>query len=243
MTHPSFDRRRFIAASAAVLGSGAAPAAQEPGLFDNTALAQNRLAKGFHPAPAGLAFPRATLLGRDGVHRPREWRGKVHIVSLWAEWCIPCLAEAPELAGLEHRHAGQNLAMLSVLTSSHKKLDWAGAAAVLTKAKAESLPLLIEPDGGEVLANSVGLRNGQPSLPCNLLVDAKGRIRGRNFGAGPADPEAQKRVMATIKFGPGGRIEHDDLERLFAASKGTVWSTPDADAFVDALAKGALDHV
>lgn len=133
--------------------------------------------------------------------------------------------------------------MLAILTSSNAKLDVAGAQARLVKARAEGLPVWVEPDGGKLLYDTFATSpDGHGSLPCALLVDAHGRVRGRSFASPPADPEAFDRLLAKYKPGADGRIGKD-AAGLLAQLPPSIWSTAEGDAFAKVLAEGALDHL
>ena len=43
----------------------------------------------------------AMLLGKPGVARANDTGGKLRVINLFASWCLPCVAEAPELARLK----------------------------------------------------------------------------------------------------------------------------------------------
>lgn len=219
--------RRSALTGAAALLAGSAHA--EPGdLFASGPLARNPLARSFRAMR--LPTPSLTLLSRDG---PRNWadlRGKVHLVTLWAEWCAPCLIEAPDFALLEQRYGGDGFGVVAMLTASMKKLDVEGAAATLARVRATDLPTWVEPEGGMTLFRSLATTaGGASSLPCTLVVDAGGRIRGRAIGA--------------MVLGIGGRdgvLSDTDKARLRSRGARTAWGSREADTFVQGLIGGAL---
>lgn len=214
-------------------------------IFKSGPLAANFVASRFEPVPKGLTAPDTVVLGLDGKHSFRELRGKARLVSLWAEWCSACLVEMPDLLRLQQRYGGSKFEMLAILTDSFGKLDLAGARAALAKVGAGKMPLWIEQNGGSRLVNALATRNGNPSLPCNLLLDAKGRIRARSFGAMGAPIKLDLKLEpADMRNGRLTRSGQTKLARAQAAVAGmpqrSAWATPDGDAFIKALASGAL---
>src|SRR4051812_14469909 len=189
------DRRTMLAGLVALVATraGAATPPLRP-LFAGTPFANNIVARMFQPVD--LALPPIALRDEHGAVPLRKLRGRTTILSLWAEWCVPCLLEARDLAALRRKYANGRFDIVPLLTSSKKPLDYRGAHEKLAMMGAGDLPLLIEPDGGKKIlaalsptpaaAGLVGLpasfRSG-PALPCTLLVDSSGRVRGRSLGA------------------------------------------------------------
>ncbi len=203
------DRRLFLAGAAATLTAPMAAQAAETSAFAGTPLAGNKLAQHFLPLPHGTSVPDVVLAGDNGSkHHLSELTGKNRLVAIWAEWCAPCLLEAGDLAKLYARYGGPNFEVLSLLTSSSRKLDIKGARSALTKTHAQALPLWVEPNGGSAVAKALANdENSGVSFPCTLWVDKTGAVRGRMMG-------------------------------VVTAGTTSLWATPDADAFVRQLAAG-----
>jgi hypothetical protein len=88
------------------------------------------------------------------------------------------------------------------------------------------------------LMKTLASQNGDHgSLPCNLLLDTHGHVRGRSFGA-----EAPT-LMTPEKLGQSPLTEASKDKLRAAARSGsahTDWVSPQADAFIHALMNGAL---
>lgn len=240
------DRRAILGGMLAGLASPARLSAAPiltlksgPRLFTGTPLDKNRLALTFEkvdlPLPPIKVSNGAAKLSLDSL------RGKTRIVTLWAEWCAPCLVEARDFAALRRRFAGPNFDIVAVLTCIAEKLGFAGATARLTQARVAGLPLLVEPNGGKrlMLTLSPSPMGDGGTLPCTLLVDSRGRIRGRSRGALTAalPPGAAAKQ-------PGSYILTDaDKRAMLAGDRGTLWQSPDGDALVTALCDGILDRL
>lgn len=222
------NRRVVVASAGACVVAGPALAQQPaPLLFPTGPLAANPIARSFRAVD--LAPPDLALQSRDGERRWSDLKGKLHLVTLWAEWCAPCLLEAPDFAALQRRFGGPDFGIVAMLTASFKKLDLAGGEAALAKLGAQDLPMWAEPDGGMRLFRGLATTTrGASSLPCTLIVDAEGRIRGRAIGA------------IVLGVSGSGELSPEDKARLLARNPRTAWRSPAADAFVRGLMDGAL---
>jgi len=186
-----------LAAAFAEPARAQAMAWTEDPAFPTGPLAANSLADYFK-APA---YPRrwpeeAPLLGPDGPQSLRARRGKTLLVALWAEWCAPCLAEMPALARLNRAHGGATFEIVPILTGSHTMKTQAEAQRRLSRLKGAEIETLA--DGSQtgqalmnILAQTKPLVDFHPppgatvttsTLPCLLVVDAAGRLRGRSIG-------------------------------------------------------------
>ena len=81
------------------------------------------------------------------------------------------------------------------------------------------------------------------ALPCTLLIDRYGRIRGRSFASPPADPVAFAEVLSRYKRGADGRYRGAAASGLMHNLPTTVWSTSEGDELAAALADGVLDRI
>jgi thiol-disulfide isomerase/thioredoxin len=223
-------------------------------------MARNPLALLFRAPGRPLTLPDTPLLSAHGSQRLSELRGRTHIVSLWAEWCTPCLQEAPDLAAISRTHSGPSLGVIFVLTSSHKKLDFAAAQAVLAKRGAGDATLLVEPGGQEKVFSALATQdysemmrqvnktNSGASLPCNLLIDRQGRVRARAFGVGKvmthSEPMTGTVTSGKTADGTTYTVTTHTLtpgEKAQVLNEPTAWASPAGSEFAAALAAGLLE--
>lgn len=243
----AIDRRHFmtgVLAAAALPATAlrAASSSPEPRLYAGTPLAKNPLARSF--AAVDLVLP--SIKVSDGARKVSlaSLTGKIRIVTLWAEWCAPCLVEARDFAELRKRFANADFDIVAVLTGSIAKLDHADAVARLQKAGAGDLPVLVEEGGGNQIMRRLALDPAVPqakfgTLPCTLLVDREGRIRGRAHGA-PMQAGVQgidRPSLAGAERVPRV-LTQAEKAALLDGKVHSAWASPAGDAFVMALRDG-----
>jgi thiol-disulfide isomerase/thioredoxin len=245
------DRRQVFAGTAAALLAGSARAAPDPPLFVSGPMAHNPLAASFKAPSGALALPDTPLLSAHGPQKLSQLQGRVFLVSLWAEWCTPCLAEAGDLAALGRAHDGPSFGVIFVLTGSGKKLDLAGAKAVLAQRGAGDAPLFVEAGGAATVINALATQSygpemraiakqeSGPSLPCNLLIDRHGQVRGRAFGTVSVAEGEKIRGSVTTTTTTSHVMTAADKARALATH--TLWASPAAHEFAAALAAGVLE--
>ena len=130
------------------------------------------------------------LEGSEGPASFGDFRGRVLLVNLWAEWCAPCIEELPTLAALETALGGKDFRVLPV---SLDRAPVEEAQAVLGKFGVTGLETLA--DREMALMDRLGIIG----LPATFLVDREGREIGRLVG--PADwasEEARALVEAAL---------------------------------------------
>lgn len=243
-----------LAASLLPIRAPTAAAAMPARLFDGTPLAANRVAASFRPVD--LALPDVVVLTRTGRLRLPELVGTTRLMTLWAEWCVPRLLEARDLAEQRPRFVDGRFDIVSVLTGSSGHLDYDGAIKRLDASHAAGLNVLVEPDGGHAIAQALSIRPPTPALPpnlppgariistgpgfalpCTLLVDRKGRVRGRATGIAALAPVTVGNT-AGVPHAPSEQEKHAMLDQGMR----TAWAGPDGLAFLKALRDGALDR-
>jgi len=130
-------------------------------------------------AMPGVSF---TGLGDKPTTLAREAAGKPLVVNLWATWCVPCIAELPELDTFAGVAATKGVKLIAV------SQDQEGAKQVdpfLAKRKFANLKRYLDPETGLGFAFAA-------NLPTTVLYDAKGKEVARITGALKWDgPEAQ----------------------------------------------------
>ena len=133
----------------------------------------------------------ARFLDADGAERSLgDYAGRGLVVNLWATWCVPCVAEMPELQDLARAVAADNILVLPLSG------DRGGAEVVrrfYAAHRIDALPVLLDPRGEA--ARAWGARG----LPTTLIIDRQGRERGRVEGAidwaGPATLAEIRRLV------------------------------------------------
>ena len=228
-------------------------------LFETGPWARNGVAQCFERVSGAVVPPLTTLVSASGPHKFSDLRGKTRLVSLWAEWCVACLTEMPDLLALQQQFGGPEFEILAILTNSYRKLDLAGAAETLGRVKTSAIPLWIEPNGGKTLFDSLASPSPHHgTLPCTLLIDLHGHVRGRAFGmptamaqpaftkgdivSGKLTEAGRAKVMrAEAAAGiPTGELTGADKARMLVHAGHTLWSTADGIAFARALASGNM---
>lgn len=127
--------------------------------------------------PVDQRKPAPVLTGTDLNGEPVDtstWEGSPGVINVWASWCAPCRAEAPELVAVAKQNPEVNFLGLDTRDSD------APARAFVEKFNIP-YPNLPDPDGQLVLQFSDSLP--PQAIPSTLLVDAQGRVAGRFLGA------------------------------------------------------------
>lgn len=115
----------------------------------------------------------ATLDG--GTFRLADHLGEVVVLNVWASWCAPCRAEAPELQSLWEEFQGQGVQFVGLDTR-----DTDAAALAFIDAYGITYPNVIDTDGRLQLLFADTLP--PQAIPSTLVIDADGRVAGRILG-------------------------------------------------------------
>lgn len=138
----------------------------------------------------GSTMPEYTALGLDGSKFDlASKRDKVVLLNVWATWCGPCVYEIPELQGIHDRFAAKGFEVIGV------SVDESGIESVKQFVEEHKMeyPIVLDAEGklANILQTSV--------LPTSILVDRKGRVVWKKFGAiMPNDLELAKAIEGAL---------------------------------------------
>ena len=121
----------------------------------------------------GTALREARMHGLNGPDRLlSQYRGKPLLINVWASWCGPCRQEMGSLERLAWRDQGKRFTVIGISTDDSE----AAAKRYLQSANASL---------NHYLDHALELENmlGADRLPLTLLVDGKGRVLGKFYGA------------------------------------------------------------
>ena len=151
-------------------------------LMGSTTLA---LAKTPGEVEIGSTLREATMQGLSGPSRKlSEFRGKPLIINVWASWCGPCRQEMGSLERLSRRQGAQQFTMIGISTDDYRDK----ALAFLSTYKTGFSHYI---DSQLFLENMLGADR----LPLTLLVDAKGKVLAKYYGAAQWDSLASVQAI------------------------------------------------
>ena len=140
----------------------------------------------------GEPLREATMRGLNGPDRAlSQYRGKPLLINVWASWCGPCRMEMGSLERLTWADQGKRFAVIGISTDDSES----AAKAYLRSANATINHYI---DRALELENMLGAER----LPLTILVDAKGRVLDKHYGAREWDSaEASKWIDAALATG------------------------------------------
>jgi thiol-disulfide isomerase/thioredoxin len=161
----NLGRRHVIGAAATLL---AAPYARKSARAETVDLHDPSTIVPVTPPAALPPLNFQTLTG--GQASLAAYRGQPVVLNFWATWCIPCVAELPEL---------DRLASQGGITVLAVSADRGGAGVVgpfLTRTPITHATVLLDPKNDAAHAVLV------VGFPTTLVIDGQGRLRGRLEG-------------------------------------------------------------
>ncbi|MDT8758274.1 redoxin family protein [Sphingomonas psychrotolerans] len=117
------------------------------------------------PLPA-LTLP-ALLPGKPGI-ATAELKGKPRLLNVFASWCIPCIAEAPQLMKL--KQAGVEIDAIAIR-------DTPDAVQAFLARNGDPYARI-----GDDKASRAQLALGSSGVPETFVIDAEGRIAYQHIG-------------------------------------------------------------
>ena len=136
------------------------------------------------PAPA---ISGATLEG--GTYATADHLGEVQVLNVWASWCAPCRAEAPDLVTVAGEYADRGVQFVGLNTR-----DSQVAAKAFVERFGIAYPNLVDRDGRMQLA----FRDTLPpqAIPSTVVLDRQGRVAARILGV--ASASSLRGVLDTV---------------------------------------------
>lgn len=155
--------------------------------------------------PSGTLKRTVWLSDYVGPKTPRDTRKKLVLLNFFASWCKPCRAELPALSLMQSKYADSGLQVLSVnFRRSGETIDAAITATQdLLSTQSLSFPILFDRYTKRAQLIYAG---SQAVLPCNVTIDASGRVVGR-FEGGDAAQLARLETQIRLQLGLAGDAE------------------------------------
>ena len=94
-------------------------------------------------------------------------RGRAVLLNVWATWCVPCIAEMPELAALHQRHGNDGLVVVGVNVDSAETSNKVRAFIAERK-----IPFAVWLDPEMRIPRTLRVEG----LPATFVIDREGRI-------------------------------------------------------------------
>lgn len=144
----------------------------------------------------GATLREATMQGLNGPARKLSaLRGRPLIINVWASWCGPCRQEMGSLERLAWRDEARQFTVIGISTDD----DPEAAKAFLRRTNATLSHFI---DHGLELENMLGANR----LPLTVLVDARGRVLHKVYGAREWDsPQSLELIRKTFRGATPGQ--------------------------------------
>lgn len=130
----------------------------------------------------GNALPTLALEPLDSA-APFTAKNGVQVINIFASWCMPCIAELPELTPLANEK-GVTLVGIAWHDTPEKLRPW------LKKHKAPYTRVYRDSD------NQTGVKLGIRGVPETFIVDASGTVRYHHIG--PVDAYTRDTVLIPL---------------------------------------------
>jgi len=111
-----------------------------------------------------------------------ELKGKYIYIDVWATWCVPCIAELPDLQRVEKAYHGKNIAFLSISIDAVKDRDkW---KRMVTDKNLGGIQVIAD----KAFESQFVMDYNIKSIPRFILIDPNGVIVSQNAPR-PSDPK------------------------------------------------------
>jgi thiol-disulfide isomerase/thioredoxin len=154
-----------------------------------SALAPLAAAKSPAEVEVGATLREATMRGLNGPARKlSQYRGRPLLINVWASWCGPCKQEMGSLERLAWRDEAKQFTLIGISTDDSER----AAQNYLMRSNATITHYI---DTALEMENMLGADR----LPLTVLVDAKGKVLGKYYGARDwDDPQAMQWIQSRL---------------------------------------------
>lgn len=115
----------------------------------------------------GQSAPAFALPDLHGITRsPRDFRGKILVINLWASWCPPCRAEMPDLEQFARTYASRGVVVLGIDEGESR-----GAASRFAASLGVTYPIVLDE------AQTYGRVYAALGIPTTAIVGPHGIVR------------------------------------------------------------------
>lgn len=111
----------------------------------------------------------AAMPGKPGLSTAAFRTGRPRLLNIFGSWCVPCAAEAPQLAKLQH--AGATIDAIAIR-------DTPGDVARFLSTNGDPFAAI-----GDDRNSSLQLALGSSGVPETFVIDGQGRIAHQHIGA------------------------------------------------------------
>ena len=175
-----------------VLGAVLGPAALVAGLSLIARRLRGRISDHLKPPPLPVFRWDFDMTAEDLNGNQVEFMrfsGQVLVINFWATWCAPCVAEMPSLARLHQATSGLGVALACVTREAPEKVR------EFVAKKAIDVPVY-------VIEGEVPGAFESRAIPATFVLDKKGNMALRHFGAAAWDHEGVVEFIRGLASAP-----------------------------------------
>lgn len=141
-----------------------------------------------------LAVPTSTFIDAAGKqHTLGEFKGKVLVFNVWAEWCGPCVEEMPTLAKLQANFKGKDVVVVPIAFGYDNAVD--SAKAKLKSLVGDQLPFYYDSKFNVNADAKTG------SFPSTIIYDKAGNEQARLMVPADWSTDAAKTLVQAVLDG------------------------------------------
>jgi thiol-disulfide isomerase/thioredoxin len=137
----------------------------------------------FAYADANRAVAPFAVRTLDGATVSSEtWRGRVAVISYWATWCTPCLAEMPEVAAVQRKYEADPRVVILAVNAGYGGETAEKARAFLQRRPLEGAVAIDDIKAAGDKRGEGGRSLGLKVVPTLFILDRAGRLTAVHTG-------------------------------------------------------------